>query len=164
MTDAAVDPLVAEAVKRVDLAWIAVDDRPATAVWCTWWNDSLVLVCGGSEQADPEPTAGDCRVLLRGDHNGLIVDLAVEVHVVPPRSPDWPAITTVLAGKRLNSVGDPVPRWTEESTVYRLTPLPGEPRHGAALPNGSTAAPVAATPAARPTRRPFRLHRVKRHH
>ena len=78
-----------------------------------------------------------------------------------PLAPPWEAAAPQLANKRLNSAPaeDLVRRWAEQSVLCRLVPTDDPPMD---LPDDSLAAPVAPTIAARPTPRPFRLHRVRR--
>jgi len=71
-----------------------------------------------------------------------------------------------LAGKRLNASGgaeEVVARWAAGNVLYALRPGDGAVVAGADLPAGSLAEPPRPTPAARPARLPFRLHRVRRH-
>src|SRR6266511_254217 len=56
----------------------------------------------------------------------------------------------------------PAARWAAECVVSRLTPAGGVAEAGATLPDGSLATPPRPTPAVRLSRRPFRLHRVRR--
>jgi hypothetical protein len=160
----AIDPLVAEAVKKAAIAWLDLGRGPARALWCTWSQDALYVVCGTGEQADPGLSEVDsCVVTLRGDHLGRIVDVSAQVSRIRPDTPDWEPATTALSAKRLNASGaGTVDRWAGECAVYRLTPVAGPARHGDQLPSDSLAAVPVPSDAARPTRKPFRLHRVKR--
>lgn len=156
--------LTAEAAKKAQIAWVAVGAKPAACLWCLWIEDAVYLVCGPGEQDDPGlADAGECRVTLRGDHNGRIVDFTATVERVTPDAEGWADTAAALSAKRLNSVaGDTIERWGRECAIYRLAPEPEKPPvSGAALPSGSLAATVVESPAARPTRKPFRLHRVK---
>ncbi|ADD40424.1 hypothetical protein [Stackebrandtia nassauensis] len=158
-------PLTTEAAKKAQIAWIGVGSAPAACLWCLWIDDALHLVCGPGEQPDPGlDTADECHVTLRGDHNGRIVDFTATVARLDPADDSWSETATALAAKRLNATdGDTVERWRTECALYRLAPKPDEaPLSGAALPSASLAATVVPSPAARPTRKPFRLHRVKR--
>ncbi|MGH8876006.1 MAG: hypothetical protein ACRD0P_01470, partial [Stackebrandtia sp.] len=123
----------------------------------------LYVVCGPGEQDDPGLSgASTCEVTLRGDHLGRIVDFRASVSRVAPGGEDWDEIATALAAKRLNSAGDDtVGRWARECALYRLTPGLVPPRSGTGLPSGDLAAVPIPSKAARPTRKPFRLHKVK---
>ncbi|HEX6870984.1 MAG TPA: hypothetical protein VF163_07800 [Micromonosporaceae bacterium] len=159
-------PLVPEAMKKAAIAWLGVGDQPAFPVWCLWIDDSLYVVSGPGEQPAPglaaAGEAGDVTVTARGDHGGRIVTWAAKVERVPPDSDTWREVVPQLAGKRLNSTGaeDLGARWERSCVISRLVPVADkiEP-----LPEGSLAAPPRSTPAANPTRKPFRLHRVRDH-
>ncbi|GIG58315.1 hypothetical protein Lfu02_26870 [Longispora fulva] len=150
------DPLIEEAAKKAAIAWLT----PGGAVWCLWVDGALYVVTGPGEQPAAGLAPGTATVTLRGDHGGRIVDWTAQVSTVPPGSQDWEAVAPQLAAKRLNlaAAEDTVARWASTCVVYRLTPT------GAtiALTDGSGAAEAPATTAARRTKSPFRLHRVKR--
>ena len=55
-----------------------------------------------------------------------------------------------------------VARWATDCVVSRLTPDAEPVEAGDTLPDASLAAPPRPTPAARPAKRPFRLHRVRK--
>ncbi|GGJ92068.1 hypothetical protein GCM10010123_22330 [Pilimelia anulata] len=165
--DGADDPLVAEAMKRAAIAWLAVGDRPPVGVWCLAADGVLYVVAGPGEQDVPgladaaAPGGPPVAVTLRGDHGGRIVTFPAAVGRVDPAAPEWPDVAGQLAAKRLNAPGptaDLVARWAAECAVVRLAPGgPPRPR-----PGDAGAAPPRETPAARPARKPFRLHRVRR--
>jgi hypothetical protein len=154
-------PLIEEAAKKAAVAWI--DGRLA---WCTWVDGALYTVSGPGEQ-DLSHVEGAARtdVTMRGDHGGRVLTWPAEVARVEPGGDEWQRVAPVLAGKRLNASGGPqelAARWAAECTVLALRPA-GEPAEaGDTLPAGSLAEPPRPTPAARPARRPFRLHRVRR--
>jgi hypothetical protein len=155
-------PLVIEAMKKAAVAWIGVADRPPYAVWCLWADEALFVVSGPGEQPAPGLAEADrVTVTARGDHGGQIITWPAHVERVEPGSERWTTVVTQLAGKRLNSTGaaELEQRWATECVVSRLVPAdePPLPR-----PEGSLAAPPRPTPAARVTRMPFRLHRVKK--
>ncbi len=160
-------PLVDEAMKKAAVAWLTVPGAgPAYAVWCLWIDGALYLVSGPGEQKAPGlPEAVGVVVTARGDHGGRIVSWPAAVSRLVPGTEEWAAIAPQLAAKRLNASGgaeQTVARWAEGCVLSRLTPT-GEPTEaGATLPADSLAAPPPPTPAARTTRLPFRLHRVRR--
>jgi hypothetical protein len=160
-------PLVDEAMKKAAVAWLTVSGAgPAYPVWCLWIDGALYVVSGPGEQAAPGlAEAAAAGVTVRGDHGGRIVTWPADVTRLKPDTEEWTAIAPQLAGKRLNATGtteQTVTRWADGCVVSRLAPA-GEPDEaGATLPDGSLAAPPRPTPAARVTRRPFRLHRVRR--
>jgi hypothetical protein len=100
-------------------------------------------------------------VTLRGDHGGAVVIYPAAVARVLPDTEAWQVVAPQLAGKRLNAAGTAeqvVARWAAECAVFSLTPA-GAPQ---ARSDSSGAAAVRPTPAAPVTRKPFRLHRVRR--
>jgi hypothetical protein len=155
-------PLVEEAMKKAELAWLG---RPATAVWCLWVDSTLYVVHGPGEQPAPGlAEAGTVDVTVRGDHGGRILTWPALVSRVEPGSAEWDRVVPQLAGKRLNAsgtTGQTVARWAAECVVSGLTPA-GNPTAGAELPDDSGAAPPPPSPATRRTANPFRLHRVRR--
>jgi len=164
VTERATSPLVDEAIKKAAVAWVAVDGGPALALWCVPVDGALHFVSGPGEQSAPGlADAATATVTLRGDHGGQIVTWPAEVTRVRPDSEQWATIAPQVAAKRLNASGstaDLVERWAAECVISRLSPA-GDPVAGDRLPDGSLAAPPRPTPAARPTRKPFRLHRVR---
>jgi hypothetical protein len=119
------DPLITEAMKKAAVAWIAVGERPAYAVWCLWVENALYVVSGPNEQPAPGLSrAATVRVSARGDHGGRIVTWTATVDRVEPGSPQWDAVVPQLAGKRLNSVTaeELSRRWARECEVARLVP------------------------------------------
>lgn len=157
-------PLVAEAMKKAEIAWITTDTRPAYPVWCLWIDDALYLVSGGDEQPAPGLASATVAIVsARGDHGGRIVAWTASVSVVSPEGGTWADITTQLAGKRLNASGTSqalIDRWAAQSVVIRLVPVDDRVN---AVATGSGAAVPRSTPATPRTAKPFRLHRVKRH-
>ncbi|SCG80549.1 hypothetical protein GA0070609_6502 [Micromonospora echinaurantiaca] len=159
-------PLVDEAMKKAAVAWVAVPGGPALALWCVPLEGALFVVSGPGEQAAPGlAEATEVRVTLRGDHGGRIVTWPARVERVTPGSETWETAAPLVAGKRLNGRGsatDQIARWAAEGcALIRLTPA-GEPVAGAGLPDGSLAEEPRQAPVVRATRKPFRLHRVRR--
>jgi hypothetical protein len=159
-------PLVDEAVKRAAVAWISVAGAPARALWCLPLDGALYVISGPGEQPDIGLAAGvPVTVTLRGDHGGRIVDWPAEVTPVDPGSELWESVAGQVAAKRLNAPGGPaelVRRWVAECRLFRLAPADAPAVTGDALPDGSLAEPPRPTTVTRGTRRPFRLHRVRR--
>jgi hypothetical protein len=162
-----VSALVDEAVKKAAIAWVTVGDGPALGLWCMPYENGLVVVSGPGEQAAPGlAEATTATVRLRGDNGGLIVIAEAAVSRVAPGSEEWATIAPLLAGKRLNASGtaeELVERWASTGcAVVRLTPSETGVRGAPDLPDDAEAAPPRETPARVPTRRPFKLHRVRR--
>lgn len=149
-------------MRRAAIAWVAVAGGPARALWCLHLEGALYLVSGAGEQPAPELAGADAAtVALRGDHGGRIVTWPARVTRVEPASEEWSTVAPQVAAKRLNASGTAdalVERWARECTLTRLDPAgpPAEPG------TRSDAAPPRETPAARRTKPPFRLHRVRR--
>lgn len=160
-------PLVEEAMKKAAVAWVSVDGGPGLALWCMPLDRALYVVSGPGEQTAPGlADASTATVTLRGDHGGQIVTWPAEVTRVVPGSEQWEAAAPLVAAKRLNAPGTAnalAQRWArEECALNRLAPAGAPLAEGASLPNGSLAATPRETPAVRRTRKPFRLHRVRR--
>ncbi len=155
-----------EALRKASVAWIAVDGGPAYPVWCLALDGALYVVSGPGEQRAPGLAGADAAVVtLRGDHGGRIVSWPAGVSRLAPGDETWSTVAPQVAAKRLNSPEAAprlVERWAAECVLNRLVPAAGAVVEGAGLPDDSLAAPPRPTPAARPTRRPFRLHRVRR--
>lgn len=181
-------PLIGEAMKKAAVAWIAPGDAgdPDTGgppgrggtrgpdavdaaprlLWCLVAEDVLWVVTGPGEQEAPGlALASRARVTLRGDHGGRVVTWPATVSRVEPGSEQWEQVVPQLATKRLNAPGDAeslASRWAAECTVLKLAPAGDPLEAGPTLPDGRLAHPPRETPARRRTRRPFRLHRVRR--
>ncbi|MDI1460172.1 hypothetical protein QEZ54_04250 [Catellatospora sp. KI3] len=155
-------PLVEEAGKKAAIAWVAVGDGPAYALWCLPQDGRLHVVLGPGEQSAPGlAEAAAATVTLRGDHGGAVVAYPAAVERITPEDERWASIAVTLAGKRLNAPGTAealAARWAQECVLLSLAPA-GEP---AARGDGSERAEPRPTPAANATRKPFRLHRVRR--
>ena len=128
--DEQVHALVAEAMKKAAVVWVAGGFAPQdapTAMWCLPVGDALYVVSGGNEQPAPGlADGGQATVTARGDHGGRIVDWPVLVTRIAPGTPDWDGIAVTLAGKRLNASGTAealAASWAEQSTIWRLEPI-----------------------------------------
>ncbi|GAA1599379.1 hypothetical protein GCM10009828_026790 [Actinoplanes couchii] len=142
-------------------------DGPAYALWCMPFETSLVVVSGPGEQFAPGlAEARQATVRLRGDHGGLIVLADATVARLTPGTEEWEQIAPQLAGKRLNASGstdDVVSRWSADGcALVRLTPAAETAVGSSDVPAESHAAPPRETPARVETRRPFRLHHVRK--
>ena len=157
-----------EALKKAALAWISVGDGPALALWVMPLEGTLAVVSGPGEQHAPGlAEATRATVRLRGDNGGLIVITEATVVRLTPGSDEWAEVAPQLAAKRLNASGTAeqvVAHWADSGcAVVRLTPIAEEsPVSAPDLPVDSGAAEPRETPARVETRRPFRLHKVKR--
>ena len=156
-----------EAIKKAALAWVAVDDGPALGLWCLPLEGSLIFVCGPGEQFAPGlAEATRATVRLRGDNGGLIVVAEMAVLRLMPGTEDWTTVAPQLAAKRLNASGtadEVVARWDATGcAVVRITPDTDNSVTAPDLPTVSAAETPRDTPARIETRRPFKLHRVRR--
>jgi len=159
--------LVDEAIKKAAIAWIALDGGPALGLWCMPLDGSLIVVSGPGEQAAPGlAEAATATVRLRGDTGGLIVIWDAIVARLEPGTEEWDTVAPQLATKRLNASGtaeELVARWASAGcAIVRLTPAGEAATAQPDLPDGSAAAPPRETPARNRTRRPFRLHKVRK--
>ncbi|MEV6811403.1 hypothetical protein [Micromonospora sp. NPDC051296] len=168
MTDAAEHstPLVDEAMKKASVAWVAVAGGPSLALWCVPLEGALFVVSGPGEQAAPGlAEADEAQVTLRGDHGGRIVTWPARVTRVVPGTDEWDTLAPLVGAKRLNAPGptaDLVARWAADGCALVRLAAAGEPVQGGDLPAGSLAEPPRPAPVIRATRKPFRLHRVRR--
>ncbi|NUR71264.1 MAG: hypothetical protein HOU81_10625 [Hamadaea sp.] len=158
------NPLVEEASKKAAIAWVAFGG-PAYAVWCLPLEGKLYVVAGPGEQELPglaEALEADAyaTVSLRGDHGGRIVSFQAAMTQLHSNDTEWEAVAPQLAQKRLNASGtteEVVARWASTCILVAL----------AAQETVKTADDSEATaprPASvlRETRKPFRLHKVKK--
>jgi hypothetical protein len=160
----AMHALVSEAMKKAAIAWLTAGDHGPYAVWCLWVDDALYVVTGPGEQPAPGlADASEVAVTARGDHGGRIVTWPARVERVEPGGEVWEAVVPQLTAKRLNAESGQAmaDRWARECAVCRLVPVDGPIQSGTALPDESLAVPPLPSPAIRPARRPFRLHKVK---
>jgi hypothetical protein len=159
-------PVVEEAIKKAAVVWVSAAGTPAVGLWCAPLDGALFIVSGPGEQSVPALTdAASATVTMRGDHGGHIVTWTAAVTRVEPGTEEWTTAAPLVAAKRLNASGstaDIVERWARECVLHRLTPSGPPTEAGDTLPQDAQAAAPRATPAARPTRKPFRLHRVRR--
>lgn len=156
-----------EAIKKAAIAWISVGDGPSYALWCMPVETSLVVVSGPGEQFAPGlAEARQATVRLRGDHGGLIVLAEAAATQLIPGSDEWNEIAPLVAAKRLNASGtaeEVVARWAADGcALVRLTPAVETAVGSADVPAESHAGRPRETPARVETRRPFRLHRVRK--
>jgi hypothetical protein len=159
-------PLVDEAVKKAAVAWVAVAGGPAYALWCLPQDGALLVVTGPGEQAAPGlADATQAQVTLRGDHGGRIVTWPARVTRLRPGTEEWDTAAPLVAAKRLNAPGPAathVERWAADGcALNRLTPA-GSPVSGGDLPADAQAEEPREATVVRVTRKPFRLHRVRR--
>jgi len=155
-------PLVEEAGKKAAIGWFSVDGGPAHALWCLAADGDICVITGPGEQ-DLPGVSPDCTVTvtLRGDHGGNIVSYPATATRIRPDMGRWEELAPLLAAKRLNADGTAeqvVSRWARQCAIWAFTPA-GDP-----LPRDSASgsAPPRPTPAANATRKPFKLHRVRR--
>ncbi|MGW5666897.1 hypothetical protein [Micromonospora sp. NPDC003776] len=159
-------PLVDEAVKKAAVCWVSVGGGPAYGLWCLPLDGALLVVTGPGEQTAPGlADATTAEVTLRGDHGGRIVSWPARVTRLRPGTEEWETAAPLVAAKRLNAPGpaaELVARWVAVGcAVTRLAPA-GTPVAGADLPAESLAEPPRDAPVVRATRKPFRLHKVRR--
>jgi hypothetical protein len=162
-------PLVEETVKKAAVAWIGFGDGPAYCVWVLPLEGRLYVIAGPGEQSLPGlsealQTGSPATISLRGDHGGSIVAFTADMTEVRPDTTEWESVTPQLATKRLNASGtaeDLIERWATTGCVL-LELTAGESGVSTDLAGTSTAQPPRPGAAVRETRKPFRLHRVKK--
>jgi hypothetical protein len=163
-------PLVEEAAKKAAVAWLGFGDGPSYAVWCLPLSGKLYVVTGPGEQPVPGLAEAVARgsggvVTLRGDHGGNIVTFAAAIAEIRPNSTEWEAVAPQLAGKRLNASGTTeavVARWARDCLIVALVPNAVGVSAGPDLPADSQAQAPRPAPVVRATRKPFKLHRVRK--
>jgi hypothetical protein len=161
------DPVVEEAIKKTAVAWVSVDGAPPRGLWCVPLDGALYLVSGyGEQQAPGLAGAATAEVTLRGDHGGRIVTWTADVRRVQPGDDEWNTVAPQVGAKRLNATGPTealIERWAMDCTLSCLSPAEAGPVvTRPALPDGSQAEPPRETPAIQVTRKPFRLHKVRK--
>ena len=161
------DGLIEESIKKAAVAWVAVRDAPALALWCMPLDGSLYVVSGpGEQQAPGLADAARATVTLRGDHGGRIVTWVAAAERLQPGGEAWDVVAPQLAGKRLNASGSAeavVARWAADGcAVVRLAPADEPAQSGPDLPDGAGSEPPRDTPARVPVHHPRHLNRVRR--
>jgi hypothetical protein len=161
-------PLVEESSKKAAVAWVGFGDGPAYCVWVLPLESRLYVISGPGEQSLPGLSeallSGTSAVVkLRGDHGGTIVSFSAAVTEIRPNSTEWEAVTPQMASKRLNASGsaeDLIARWAATCVLVAL--IPDEGGVSTDLAGISSALPPRPGAAVRETRKPFRLHKVKK--
>lgn len=158
--------LLAEAAKKSDLLWVAVEGSTPRPLWHVWDGDAALVVVGGLEQPDPGLVDGrTVALVLRSKDKGarILVTEAVAAQV-PPGSTEWDELAATVQAKRLNSPdGDAaVDRWRRESSLWRLVPNGHLLEHPGAMSDSDHRSQVAASTATSSTPQPFHLGRATR--
>ncbi|MGW4465563.1 hypothetical protein [Micromonospora sp. NPDC004704] len=154
-------------MKKAAVAWVSIDGGPGLALWCLPLDGALYVVSGPGEQTAPGlADTATAAVTLRGDHGGRIVTWPARVTRLLAGTEQWETNAPLVAAKRLNAAGtatELVERWaTSGCALNRLAPAGAPLAEGGSLPDDSLSAVPRESPAVRPTRKPFRLHRVRR--
>lgn len=161
-------PLVEEAAKKAAVAWVSLGDGPAYCVWVLPLEGRLYVITGPGEQSLPGlaealPWGPHADVTLRGDHGGSIVTYRATIAEIKSNTTVFEAVAPQLAAKRLNASGTAehlVARWAEECLLVAL--IPDSEEVSTDLADKSQANPPRPASVVRETRKPFRLHRVKK--
>jgi hypothetical protein len=162
--------LIAEAGKKSALLWLAAEPGGrAYAAWHVWVDGAALVVSGGLEQDAPvlDSIGVDGRVIVTmrsKDTWGRLVTWIGRAETIDPDDDAWPAASTELHAKRLNSPdGEAQPdRWRRESVITRIVPtgeLLESPTH---MPSGSRRAEPPSSPATTRGRLPFMVGRRAR--
>lgn len=161
-------PLVEEAAKKAAVAWVGFGTGPAYCVWVLPLEGRLYVITGPGEQTVPGIAeavirGSDAHVTLRGDHGGSVVTFVAAVAEIRPNSTEWETVAPQMATKRLNVSGtaeELAARWAQECLLVALIPDPAGV--STELADKSIAQPPRPATVVRETRKPFRLHRVKK--
>jgi hypothetical protein len=165
VTEAFTSALIAELGKKTAVCWLRYGGQ-VHAAWHVWFDDALLLVCGGSEQ--PLPDIDDeetVEVVMRSKENGgRLVTWLGAVSVVPPDDEAWEPATAALVAARLNLEELPgtTRRWAAESLVLRVVPTGEVVEDPDSLDDSSHAAPPKPSPATTRGPVPRVLHRRQR--
>ena len=148
-------PLVAEAMKRAAVVWLAPVGDPAVAAWLLWQDGSAYVVGGPGEQPLTGIEAG-CTALVTvaaPDNHARIATWVAAVEELQPGGAEWDRVVSQLVAKRLNAAADAAGRWARSGRILRLTPT-GVAEAGDTLPTTSLAAAPVPTRATTPYRMP----------
>ena len=147
-----VPAIVAETARKAPLAWVGPPGNRQQAVWCTWHDEALLVLTGGSEQPNPGLTdGGSADVTLRSKDKGVrVTTFRVDVRRLPPEEPEWADATALLKESRLNAVdaATATQRWAAECDVWRLAPTGELVEQPGAMSDSSHRAAPEPTPAA----------------
>jgi hypothetical protein len=167
MDSAQLQALVAEAMKRSALCWVAYpgSDR-SWPVWHAWHDGAAYVVCGGPEQPLPGIQAlPQVVVTARAkDSRARLVTWVADVAVEEPGTESWQAAADLLKAERLNAPQSDtvIEVWAAESTIVRLTPTDEVTEYPGAYPTGSLAAAPVESPATTLGKLPWVAHRRAR--
>lgn len=161
---AAPPPLVAAAMKKVGLVWLAPVGGSAVAAWLLWRDGSAYVVGGPGEQPLTGIAAGRPALVTVAskEHRNRLVTWVADVDQLRPSSDEWERVVPQLLAKRLSAASDAAGRWATSGRVLRLTPTGEIAEAGDSLPATTLAAPPVPTPATTPYRMPGRLGRRRR--
>lgn len=161
-------PLAEEAAKKAAVAWVGLGDGPAYCVWVLPLEGRLYVITGPGEQSLPglaEALAQGlpASVTLRGDHGGSIVTYRAAIAEIKSNTTVFEFVAPQLAAKRLNASGTieaVVARWAQECLLVAL--IAESEDVSTDLADKSQPHPPRPAPGIRETRKPFRLHRVRK--
>jgi hypothetical protein len=172
------EALVEEAMKKSGLVWLTLPDLPQPrAAWHLWHEGAAYILTGGEgEQPLPGlPEASQVTVTVRSkDKGGMLVTWVADVSEIAPGSPEWDELIPLVVKERLNArpqhgevhEGDaahnPIPRWSRESWLLKLTPTGTTPGTPGNLPADYASVQTVPTPATNTARRPFMIGGKKR--
>ncbi|MBA3417459.1 MAG: hypothetical protein WKF47_09785 [Geodermatophilaceae bacterium] len=119
---AAPPPLVAAAMRKVRVVWLAPVGGTAVAAWLLWRDGSAYVVGGPGEQPLPGIEAGRPALVTVGTPEGRLVTWVAAVEQLRQGSDEWGRVVPQLLARRLSAVGDAAHRWERSCRVLRLTP------------------------------------------
>lgn len=142
-------PIVAAAMRRAAVVWLAPVGGPAVAAWMLWHEGAAYVVGGAGEQPLTGIEGGEPALVTAASadkHNRLVTWVAA-VAEIRPGTEEWDRIVPRLAIRRLSAAADATDRWARSGRVLRLTPTGEVTEAGDTLPATSLAAPPVSTPA-----------------
>jgi hypothetical protein len=152
--------LIEEATRRSGLVWLDLPglDCPR-GTWHVWHDGAAYVVTGGIEQPLPGlPRAERVTVIVRSkDKGGRLVSWVASVSRVEPGTPEWDAVTPLLAKDRLNAPDTErqIERWADEAYVLRLAPTGEVTESPGSMPDDYAAVRPVPSPATTTRAKPF---------
>ncbi|MBA2553836.1 MAG: hypothetical protein H0V10_09110 [Geodermatophilaceae bacterium] len=142
-------PIIAAAMKKAAVVWLAPVGGRAVAAWLLWHEGSAYVVGGTGEQplTGVEGGAPVLVTVASADKHKRLVTWVAAVAEIRPGSAEWELMVPRLATRRLSAVADAPARWARSGRVFRLTPTGELTEAGDTLPATSLAAPPVSSPA-----------------
>lgn len=159
--------LIERATRRSGLIWLDLPglDCPRAA-WHVWHDGAAYVVAGGIEQPLPGLAWIErVTVIVRSkEKGGRLVSWVASVSHVRPGTPEWDAVTPLLAKERLNApdAESQLERWAGDAYVLRLAPTGELTESPGNMPDDYAAVHPAPSPATTTRAEPFTTGRRRR--